>query len=113
MPKWYKTTPREWERPNVPLKDFRPFKPAARMPTPEEVGKTSLERGDLLYTPFGMAQVVDLDWMRARLWPAYGQDNGWFGRWQVTIWRNDTWNNWYHAGLEPVDLARAMFPENW
>ncbi len=116
MQKWFKTLPREWERPDVELKDFRPFLPAARMPSREEIGKLSLEKGDLLYVPrCGMAQIVEIDYVgsRVRVWPYYGDDVGYFSIWDVTGWRNDTWGKWHDAGIAPVDLARAMFPGNW
>jgi hypothetical protein len=77
-------------------------------------GILTIERGDILSVPrYGFAQVMDVELERIRVHPPYGPEYGWFSRSQVIAWRDKTWKDWDEAGVKPVDIARAMFPENW
>lgn len=77
-------------------------------------GILTIEHGDILRHPeFGFAQVSEIESERIRIHPYFGPDVGWFPRSEVIAWRDQTWKGWDEAGIKPVDLAKALFPENW
>ena len=73
----------------------------------------TIERGDILKTPFGYAEVQEIESERIRVHPYHGPDVGWFTRADVIAWRDATWQDWDDRGIAPADLAKAMFPGNW
>ncbi len=107
--RWYKTLPREWERPDVPLSQVGELL-TCDWPAWDEL---SLERGDLLRVPgFDIVVVTDIDGDVVTVWPHFGETFGRFSRDDVIRWRNAYWSELQDAGFMPVDMARAMFPEN-